>query len=590
MLDPRIYRAGLVPALLAFIVGAFSIQPAPRALTTTLPPDSFSGGRAFAELHDLAQRYPSRKPGSRGDDRLAGRVRTSLVDAGFRVRDRRFAARTAVGERTLRDVVGVRAGLSERQIVVVAHRDALWRPATADLSGTAALLELARVFNGRTLNKTLVLASTSGGSGGAAGAAALADDLAGGPVDAVLVLGDMAGSRERRPMVVPWSNAVGIAPLQPRLTAEAAVQLETGLQAGQPGALSQFARLAFPLTAGEQGELDAAGLPAFLLSRSGERGPGRATAVSPVRLGQMGRTALRSITALDSRAAAGSAPRAEIRVADKVVPGWAFRLVVAALMLPVVLAAIDGMARVRRRRYPLGMWVAWVVAGAVPFAAALLFAFLLRLVGLTPAIPPAAAPPDAVPLHAAAAAVLGAVALVLAVGWLALRPLALHLAGVRGDPSSPGATGALVLVLVVTAVAVWFYNPFAAALLLPALHSWLLVTAPEVRMRRPAAMATIALSLLPGALVTLYYMLALGIGPLELPWYALTLAVGGQVGGPALVAWCVLLGCLVSVVAIVRSQRPLGADDEPDERPAIRGPLTYAGPGSLGGTESALRR
>ena len=230
------------------------------------------------------------------------------------------------------------------------------------------------------------------------------------------------------------------------------------------------------------------------------------------------------------------------------------------------------------------------MAGAVPFAAALLFAFLLRLVGLTPAIPPAAAPPDAVPLHAAAAAVLGAVALVLAVGWLALRPLALHLAGVRGDPSSPGATGALVLVLVVTAVAVWFYNPFAAALLLPALHSWLLVTAPEVRMRRPAALATIALSLLPGALVTLYYMLALGIGPLELPWYALTLAVGGQVGGPALVAWCVLLGCLVSVVAIVRSQRPLGADDEPDERPAIRGPLTYAGPGSLGGTESALRR
>src|SRR5207248_2379370 len=98
-------------------------------------------------------------------------------------------------ERTLRDVVGVRAGLSERQIVVVAHRDALWRPATADLSGTAALLELARVFNGRTLNKTLVLASTSGGSGGAAGAAALADDLAGGPALAQRRAGP--GTRDR---------------------------------------------------------------------------------------------------------------------------------------------------------------------------------------------------------------------------------------------------------------------------------------------------------------------------------------------------------------------------------------------------------
>ena len=33
-------RTGII---CAFIVGAFSIQPAPRALTTTLPPDSFSG-------------------------------------------------------------------------------------------------------------------------------------------------------------------------------------------------------------------------------------------------------------------------------------------------------------------------------------------------------------------------------------------------------------------------------------------------------------------------------------------------------------------------------------------------------------------
>jgi hypothetical protein len=29
---------------------------------------------------------------------------------------------------------------------------------------------------------------------------------------------------------------------------------------------------------------------------------------------------------------------------------------------------------------------------------------------------------------------------------------------------------------------------------------------------------------------------------------------------------------------------------EPDARPSVRGPSSYAGPGSLGGTESALRR
>ena len=66
-------------------------------------------------------------------------------------------------------MVGTRAGFSERRIVVVAHRDALDRPATAQLSGTAGLIELARVFRGRTLRKTLVLASTSGGSAGRRG-------------------------------------------------------------------------------------------------------------------------------------------------------------------------------------------------------------------------------------------------------------------------------------------------------------------------------------------------------------------------------------------------------------------------------------
>jgi hypothetical protein len=312
--------------------------------------------------------------------------------------------------------------------------------------------------------------------------------------------------------------------------------------------------------------------------------------VSGDRLGDMGRAALRSISALDARAPSQRHPRAEVYVARKIVPGWAVRLVVGALIFPVLIAAVDGLARARRRRHPVGMWLTWVLTGAVPFAAALGFAFFLRLVGLTPSLPPAAAPPSAVPVEGAALGVLGAVALVFAVGWLALRPVALHLASVRGDRSSPGAAAALTLVLVGVTVAVWAFNPFAAALLLPALHAWLLVTAPELPMRRPAALGVVALTLLPGALVTLYYMLALGIGPLKLPWYALTLAVGGQVGLPALLAWCVLLGCLVSVVAIVRARDPRRPTDADDERPAIRGPLTYAGPGSLGGTESALRR
>ena len=71
-------------------------------------------------------------------------------------------------------MVGIRPGLSSRRIVVLAHRDARGAPGLAELSGTAALLELARVFKARELRKTLVLVSTSGATTGFAGARAWA--------------------------------------------------------------------------------------------------------------------------------------------------------------------------------------------------------------------------------------------------------------------------------------------------------------------------------------------------------------------------------------------------------------------------------
>ncbi len=56
------------------------------------------------------------------------------------------------------------------------------------------------------------------------------------------------------------------------------------------------------------------------------------------------------------------------------------------------------------------------------------------------------------------------------------------------------------------------------------------------------------------------------------------------------IEWSIVLGCVVSlavmIVRIARQPRP-----RPAETPVtVRGPITYAGPGSLGGTKSALRR
>ncbi|MBA3326839.1 MAG: hypothetical protein H0T43_00865, partial [Solirubrobacterales bacterium] len=77
MLDPRIYRAAFIPVLFALVLVAFSLEDRPRPLGTTLAPDAFQGDRAYGRadgLLGLADRHPRRRPGSAGDDRLAGEL------------------------------------------------------------------------------------------------------------------------------------------------------------------------------------------------------------------------------------------------------------------------------------------------------------------------------------------------------------------------------------------------------------------------------------------------------------------------------------------------------------------------------------
>ena len=71
--------------------------------------------------------------------------------------------------------------------------------------------------------------------------------------------------------MVPWSEGENLAPPLLRNTAAAAVRGEAHLAPGGADLAAQFARLAFPLTLSEQGPFNALGIPAVLLSRSGER-------------------------------------------------------------------------------------------------------------------------------------------------------------------------------------------------------------------------------------------------------------------------------------------------------------------------------
>jgi Peptidase family M28 len=591
VLDPRIYRAGFLPILFALVLAGFSLREPPRPLTGSLAPDAFDGAAAFRQLDRLAGEAPLRRPGSGGDELVGRRVERTLRASGFRVAVDRFSAETVDGERELLTVIGERAGFSNRRILVVAHRDALGRGARAELSGTAALLELARVLGGRTLDRALVLASTSGGTAGLAAAERLAEEMgrAGGSgVDAVLVLGDMAGTHTDRPLVVPWSQSSALAPLELRRTVETALMAEARLHAGggdRPRPALQLARLAFPLTRGEQGPFNAHGVGAVLLSASGERAPAADAPVSAEQLTAFGRAALRSIGALDGGGdVPGSAPY--LTLERKVLPAWSVRLLAIALLLPVLLAAVDAFARVRRRRERVGMWLRWVALAALPFLLAALVAIGLFRTGLVDAAPGA---PVAGEANAPNAAALGSVIVVALLAWFGGRRWLLRPLGGGGEPGGGGAATAIVLVLCAAALIVWIANPYASLLLIPALHLWLLAMAPETQLRRPAALALWALGLVPPLLVASAYARQLGLDPLELAWMLELLVAGSGISLPAVFVWSVVLGCAAAALEVVLGAT--GAGHPGAATPiTVRGPKTYAGPGSLGGTESALRR
>ena len=593
MLDVRVYRAAFAPALIALFVAAFSLADRPAGATTPFAPAGFDGGRAFTSLTELGKEFPRRPPGSEGDRALADRVEETLRANNFRVSRSSLEERTVEGRQELETIVGVRPGLSSRRIVVMAHRDARGSPALAELSGTAALLEMARLFKVRDLSSTLVLVSTSGGSAGAAGARAFAE-IADGPVDAAIVLGDLAGRDTRKPWIVPWSNGERAAPMAVRRTLESAVRREAGVQAGGSRAIGQWARRALPLTVSEQGEAARAGLPAVLLQASGERGPGPRTEISEDRLDAFGRSALRAIAALDARVsrAGEDGPFADeergIVTVKRLLPDWAIRLLVGTLLLPPLLTAVDGFFSARRRRLPVARWLGWVVAGAVPFALAWLW---IRLLGLTGALDAPLGPvlPAALPLDGWNIAALASAPIVLALAWIGVRRPLVSALGLPASVSAGGAAAAVGLASTGLAVLVWAVNPFAAALLVPAAHGWLFAAAPGTRTSSRARFALVALGLALPLLMVVHYGLALALGPLDIAWLAVLITAGGHVTIVGAAILSLLAGCLVAVVAIVRTRRRVvrGAEPEPI---TTRGPIGYAGPGSLGGTESALKR
>jgi hypothetical protein len=626
MLDPRIYRTGLMVVVVAVIVVAFSLGNQAAPLTASLVPDAFDGQNAYNTMENLAGQYRNRPPGSYGDNQVADYVASSLKQDGFLTGRTVFTAQTVDGPRTVQTVTGTLAGSTPGTIVVVAHRDSTRTNRSgspAELSGTAVLLELARDLAAQTQQRTVVLASTSA-SVGAAGAQELARTLPG-QIDAVIVLGDMTGVEVRSPVVVPWSDSQLVAPPLLRNTVASAISEQTNVDPTSESLGGQFLHLAFPLAATEQRPFADSGEPAVLVSTSGARLPAPGEPTSQGQITGFGRAILETVTALGAGPNLPG-PSSYLSMHGELIPAWAVRLLVLALIVPVLLATIDGLARARRRGYRVARWVVWVLTACIPFALAALAVIALRVTGVIEGAPPGPVGGDAITLTGRAVAILAGLACVIvaafALRWALGRrvwspqPAAASAdadadadvapaingerangrarrnrggrAPISDDPASPGAAAAFLLVMCVVTLVIWVENPFAAALIVPALHAWMWIVAPEQRLRTPWAVLLFLIGLIPGALAAYYYAAVLGLGPATGAWNAVLMLAGGDVSLVAALEWSVVLGCVVSlalmIVRIARQPRPV------DAPVTTRGPITYAGPGSLGATGSALRR
>lgn len=575
MFEPRVYRAAFVPALLALVLTMFSLQSRPRPVAQGLAADVLFDGRvAAAETARIAEAAPDRRVGALGDTRTADRVARALTNSGFPVERQRF---THAGDRLV-NVIGRRAGRSRRQIVVVANRDAAVVPeATGSAADTAALVELARVLEGRATRKTLVLVSLDGSTLGEVGASELLSEL---PqpdlVDGVLAISDLASPTRRGPLVQAWSTNERRAGIGLQRTVAESIRRELDSAPGGTGTLGQVARLSFPIGIGPQAVLLDNGYDAVRIAGSGELPPdgsGPVDSIDEDKLGALGRATLRTITALDRGGRPEHGPDTYVTAVSQVMAGWVLSLLAVTLLLPALVAAVDAFARARRQQVEVLAWLRWVAAWVAPFLGGLAIAELLALVGATPPPPPAPVAPDLLPLDGAALGVLAGVGAAMALALLLARFLAARPDPGLSRPEAPGAAVALALVATLAAFVLWLANPYAGLLAVPAAHLWLLVLVAGVRPKRRVRGALLALGALPALLVALYYMVALSMDPLSGAWYLLLLVTGHTVGLLTALVGCVMLGALCASIELVYREPA-----EPAEPPETTGP-TALGPG-----------
>lgn len=571
MLDGRFHRLALVLLLTpALVLAAFSLRPSVLPRTAALAPDAFDGAAARADFRALAA-IPNRAPGSPGDDVAAELVANRLKAAGFDVSKKRVESQTVEGERSTVTVTASRTGFLQRKVVIAADRSTAAGGASA-LSGTAALLEIGRALAGRTLGHSVELVSTGAGPGG---------DLSGwtpgqAKVVAVLVLGDIGGDRLSSPFAVPWAEMrASAAPVALERSVAAAIRSETGLQPGRNPIPVRIARLALPLTTTEQGGLVADGVPAIAMSSTGEK-PARGAELGR-RFDGFGRAALSIAGVLDGAPAAWPGPNsAALPLRDRELPPWTITMIAGLAVLAALLTGIDGLARARRNGVRVAESAQWFAAAWPPMLLGWLWLLLASATGVITGVPLSAAPVGTVPVSWVS---LVGIPVSIAFGWLVLRPIALRRHPGLAEPGG-GAPAALMLLASLAAAIVWSRDPLTALLIVPFAHVVPWLVDPARAPSRRVSLLLVALVLVPFLAALAVLAADVGAGPLGFTWMLVLVFAGGSAGIGAGFVTTLMAGLLVSAILLAARPRTQSVDGL-----TTRGPVTYAGPGSLGASD-----
>jgi hypothetical protein len=557
---------GLPLLLLAFSVAR------PAALQAPNLPPAFDKDAATALAAELAATAPSRLPGTPGAASAERWFRDQLQPYGITVRKEAFTAIVpGRGRVRIVDLLAEKDGLSQKTIVVMAHRDdtGAGPGANDNASGTAALLELARTYAPTAaasrirLPYSLLFLSTDGAVYGGLGAAWFAAHAPEAPnVLAVVNLDAIAGFKPPRLELnadTPRTPTPGLVE-----TVRAQLAAEIGADPRRASTLRQLVDLGFPYSRYEQAPFVARGIPAVTITTGGDRprsglqdDPDRLRAA---RLGQIGRATQNTIDALQQGVALAPGPSSYIYLGSRIVRGWAVELVLVGALVPFLAVTVDLFAHCRRRRIRVAPAVRsyrsrlafWAWCGG-------LFA-LFALLGIWPdgtSRPPVL---DSVGWPMAG---LAALAVLAGLGWIVARDRLLPRRKVRPEEELAGHTAAL-LALGVVALLVVATNPFALIFLLPSLHIWLWL--PQVRESRLWLRTIVLVAGFAGPLLLLWsFADRYGLG-WDAPWYIAWLFAVGYAPAPGFVialAWTAAAGQLVALVGRRYAPYPSVAERPP---------------------------